>query len=315
MYWILLLLPIIYFIKYNYFKKQLILPDYKNIVSNIKGLQTIIISKDNKILFEYGNTNYYKHEISSCRKSVIAILYGMYPINLDKTLKELNIDDKQGLSEIEKTATIRDLLSSKSGIYHPASNKGDDPNKPNRHSKKPKEYFIYNNWDFNALGTIFIQETGVNIYDALNDLGNKIGFEDFDLEFNKEEYNKRKEQITESIHPPYHMFISARDMVKIGYLMLNKGKYNKKQIIPEEWVNLITTIHTTSELTKKRDGYGYLWWTFDENIEHPLYKAYSAKGFGGQSITVVPKSNMVIVTKNHLDFVRLIENIFKIKSN
>ena len=201
-----------------------------NSIFDLEGFQSIIIAKDNKIIFEYGDIKYNHGYIASCRKSILAILYGLYSININKTLKELGIDDKLKLTEIEKTATIKDLLSARSGIYHPASNGGDEINKPERHSKNPGEHFTYNNWDFNALGTIFEKETGITIYDALDNLGKQIEFEDFDLNYNKEQYNNHysKEKTPESIHPPYHIYLSARDMLKIGYLMLNKGKYKKK---------------------------------------------------------------------------------------
>lgn len=203
----------------------------------------------------------------------------------------------------------------KSGIYHPASNDGDDKNKPERHTKKPGEYFTYNNWDFNALGTIFEQETGINIYDALDNLGKQIGFEDFDLEYNIKIYNERMKKNTASIHPPYHMYISARDMLKIGYLMLNQGKYGDKQVVPKKWIKKITKLHTTKkERNNGNMGYGYMWWVFDEEKEHPLYKAFYASGDKGQSITIIPKYNMVIVTKNYLRTMDLLKKIFNIKS-
>jgi len=280
----------------------------------LEGFQSLIIARDNEIIFEYGNINYNHGILASCRKSILGILYGMYPIDLDKTLEELGIDDKLGLSDTEKTATIRDLLMTRSGIYHPASNEGDDKNKPERHSKKPGEYFTYNNWDFNALGTIFVQETGINIHDALDNLGKQIGFEDFDLDYNKEKYNEEIKKTTPSIHPPYHMYISARDMLKIGYLMLNHGKYNDKQVVPKEWIKEMTSLHTTKKNSNgKLTGYGYMWWVFDENKDHPLYKAYMAQGVGGQGIIVIPKYNMIIVTKNFEPRIPLLEKIFKIK--
>ena len=38
----------------------------------------------------------------------------------------MGIDEIGGLTEEEKQATVRDLLTARSGIYHPASNDGDD---------------------------------------------------------------------------------------------------------------------------------------------------------------------------------------------
>ena len=75
----------------------------------LPGLQSILISKNDEIIFEYGDKTYNHGYLASARKSVLAILYGMYPININKTLKELNIDDKLGLSDIEKQQQLKIL--------------------------------------------------------------------------------------------------------------------------------------------------------------------------------------------------------------
>ena len=53
------------------------------------------------------------------------MLYGNYvesgTVKLDKTLAQLRIDDIGGLLPSEKEATIRDLLTACSGVYHEAS--------------------------------------------------------------------------------------------------------------------------------------------------------------------------------------------------
>jgi CubicO group peptidase (beta-lactamase class C family) len=266
------------------------------------GTHAIIILHKSDIIFQYGditNTSY----IASMRKSILAILYGMYDIDLTKTLKKLNIDNVEGLSTIEKTVTIENLMTARSGIYHPASNPGDNQNKPKRGTKKPGECWIYNNWDFNVLGTIFRQETGVNIYDALNNLGKQIGFEDYDLKFNKDRYNEDAKDKSRSIHPSYHMGISTRDLSKIGLLMLNKGLYKGKQIVSKKWIKKITSLVTSSsEVTKvspkrKDIGYGYMWWVYDKEPTDNFEGAYFAAGFGEQLIYVIPKLEMVIVLK------------------
>jgi len=59
------------------------------------------------------------------------------------------------------------------------------------------------------------------------------------------------------------MYLSARDMLKIGYLMLNQGKYNEKQIVPKEWIKEMVSLHTEKcddQDRLKIRGYGYLWW-------------------------------------------------------
>jgi len=136
-------------------------------------------------LFTYGDVTHLSY-LASCRKSVLALLYGRYvedgTIALDRTLSDLKFTDVGGLLPREQTATVRHLLSARSGVYHPASNGGDDlAHAPPRGSEPPGARYLYNNWDFNAAGAIFERATGRDIYDALErDLARPLGMQDFD---------------------------------------------------------------------------------------------------------------------------------------
>ncbi|MEO6363386.1 MAG: serine hydrolase, partial [Caldimonas sp.] len=97
--------------------------------------------------------------LASVRKSVLSVLYGIEVdrgrIDLDKTVADLGLSDKGGLSDGERTATLRQLLQSRSGIYHPAAYETGamKAERPYRGSHAPGTFWYYNNWDFNALGT------------------------------------------------------------------------------------------------------------------------------------------------------------------
>ena len=209
----------------------------------------IIVIQSGKMIYDYGDTHELSY-IASVRKSLLSMLYGKYvengTINLDKTLKELKIDDIGMLQDIEKSATILDILKSKSGVFHPASNPGGNEWLfPERGSKDPGSYFIYNNWDFNVAGFIFEQETGKDIYDAFeSDIAKKIRFQQWDRS-----KQQKSGDTTKSKFLAYHFELSTRDMARIGYLMLRKGKWKGEQIIPESWVNKITSITTSYENT------------------------------------------------------------------
>lgn len=213
------------------------------------------------------------------------------------------IDDTGGLSDQEKEATVADLLGARSGIYHAASNSGDNlADAPERGSKKHGEYFLYSNWDFNALGTIFEQGAEKSIYDALEqDISIPIGMQDFDRST-----HSRSGHSSKSIHLAYHMTFSTRDMARFGHLMLHKGNWNGKQVIPEDWAEKITSVVTPYDemnpenLRGGKFGYGYLWWLFDGPEAKGVYEgAYSGMGYGGQYITVIPKLNMVVAHKTN----------------
>ena len=266
----------------------------------------IVVAVGGRILFENGNIQDRSY-IASVRKSVLAMLFGNYvedgTIDLNKTLTDLEINDHGGLSDTEREATIADLISARSGVYHAASNSGDNlADAPPRNSQKHGEYFLYSNWDFNTLGFIFEQETGRNIYDALQtDLVDKIGMADFDRSTHKKSGNLER-----SLYPAYHMHISARDLARLGLLMLRGGKWNKEQIVPEKWTKKISGIVTPLEemnperMKSGKLGYGYLWWIFDgPEITGPYEGGYTGIGAGGQYLTVLPKLDMVITHKNN----------------
>ncbi len=288
-------------------------PGLEAVLDYAKTIPTtgLVVVAGGRVVLEYGDTVELSY-LASVRKSVLAMLYGNYvadgTVRLDKTLAELGITDHGGLSDQEREATIADLLSARSGIYHAASNAGDNlADAPPRGSQKHGEYYLYSNWDFNALGTIFEQETGRNIYDALeSDLARPIGMQDFDRKAQRKSGN-----LTVSMHPAYHMWLSTRDMARVGYLMLRGGNWAGKQIVPRDWVRKITSPVTPLEemnpepMREGPFGYGYLWWVYDGPAAVGPYEgAYSGRGAGGQYITVFPKLDLVVAHKTHFQRTR-----------
>ena len=278
--------------------------------SNTTGL--IAVYKGKKI-FEYGDLEHISY-IASNRKSILAMLMGKYvengTINLNQTLEELEIDDLEGLMDIEKKATIDHLATARSGIFHDPSYGGDDrKNVLERGSVEPGTYYLYNNWDFNAVGYIFEKLVGKTIYEELEkQIAIPTGFEKWDLSI-----QKKAGDTTKSKYLAYPINLSTKDMAKVGQLMLNRGKWNGKQLISENWLKKIVTIITPKDTVSKRRGlskfkspdfgYSYMWWTFDEFNENNIYKgSYSAHGSGGQFITIIPKLELVIAHKT--DFIK-----------
>lgn len=257
-----------------------------------------------RVLMEYGDLETVSY-LASVRKSVLSMLYGIWVergvIDLDETLADIGIDDIGGLTDAEKQAKVRDLLSARSGIYHEASNGGDDlASAPPRGSQPPGTYYLYSNWDFNALGTIFEKETGIGIYDALEtELALPLGFRDWDRSI-----HRRTGDSTKSVHLAYHMSFSTRDMARIGYLMLREGNWEGRQIVPRGWVRESTRpVTRVSEMNPEPRrsgpfGYGYLWWVFDRPELGEAYRgAFTGLGAIGQHILVMPALDLVVAHK------------------
>ncbi len=259
----------------------------------------MMIIQDGKIVFDFGDLVELSY-LASARKSLLSILYGIYEdkglINLESSLEELGIDEVTPLTDTEKEATIDQIINARSGIYLPAANAGSGPNPPSRGEYKPGEYFYYNNWDFNAAGGIFEKLVGKSLFKVFEEeIALPIGMEDFGYG------NQRKYANPEVTNfPAYHFYLSTRDMARVGYLMLKNGKWEDKQIIPEDWIKKSTT--KVSEPTDYGDmltGYSYMWWILEESKHRNLEGAYTAAGAYGQYITVLPKLNMVIAHKTN----------------
>lgn len=278
----------------------------EQVIEYTKTLDTtgLLVIVGGKALLEYGNLKELSY-LASVRKSILSILYGKYvtdgTIRLNTTLEELGITDHGGLLELEKKATINHLITARSGIYHPASNSGDSTaDAPPRGSQQPGEYFLYNNWDFNCAGYIFEKLTHQIIYDALErDLAIPINMQDFDRLRQHKSGN-----LTRSLYPAYHIWLSTRDMARVGYLMLQKGNWDGRQVVPRSWVRKISRAKTPLEemnpapYKKGIHGYGYMWWVWDGPQAVGPYKgAYTASGAYGQFITVLPALDIVIAHK------------------
>lgn len=81
---------------------------------------------------------------------------------------------------------------------------------------------------------------------------------------------------------------SARDLARVGQLMLDGGVTGKRRILSADWVARSTA--TDGEAGKKRsEGYGYQWWTLGEP------EAFAGVGLHGQYLYVVPSQKLVIV--------------------
>ena len=269
------------------------------------GYAAVMALYDGKVFFSWGNVtkNYKCHSI---RKPFLCALFGIYvaqgKINLDATLEDLNIDDiTPSLTNEEKQATIRDLMESRSGIYHKAAAETQEmkEQRPKKGSHPHGTFFYYNNWDFNALGTIFEQQTGTKIFEEFKKrIADPIGMEDFSVENCYYQYEDSL-----SIHPAYSFRMSARDMARFGVLYQKNGIWKGQQIIPAEWISESTTTYSILDSTLGI-GYGYMWYTIPEGSEFAQAigaSGYYHTGVGVHIVIILPELKLVLVERYDTD--------------
>jgi CubicO group peptidase (beta-lactamase class C family) len=240
---------------------------------------SLLAIKDGRTVYEYGDPAEVSY-LASARKPILSLLYGRPVadgvINLESTLEDLGIDDVQGLLPRERRATVEDLLTGRSGVYHPAASPtGIEALLPERGTVEPGTEFHYTAWDANVLGTIYEQQTGRRVFDAVaQDLAEPLGFQDFDPA--RQRLLGRPEI---SRHLAHHLFLSGRDLARIGLLVLERGR----GLVPEQWL--------TRSMTPYANNYGYQWWL----RQLPQGQAFMAIGNFGQFLLGIPARNLVVV--------------------
>ena len=83
-----------------------------------------------------------------------------------------------------------------------------------------------------------------------------------------------------------------RDFLKLGQLFLNGGKWNGRQILSERWIAAATRAHSS---VYAKDDYGYAWWVRCYEVDGKSYSAYQAAGNGGQTLTVIPDLDLIVL--------------------
>lgn len=274
------------------------------------GSSSLMILVDGKIVYDWGDTDK-KLLVHSIRKALLNSLYGIYigngTVDTSLTLTDLKIDDiEPRLMEVEKSATVADLLKSRSGIYHNAASVSEGMliNMPERGSSKPNEDYYYNNWDFNVLGYILEKLTGESIYDLFyRNIAQPLGMqfsnkyikvnnpsEDWDIPDVDGFYQYETDK---SMYPAYHFRLSAKDLALYGQLYLNNGKWNGKQIVPKEWIEISTIPYSITD-KNYGIGYGMLWNILIPN-ENRKTKSFFHTGVGIHMLGIYPGSNLVLV--------------------
>lgn len=100
---------------------------------------------------------------------------------------------------------------------------------------------------------------------------------------------------------------TSRDMIKFGRLIMNKGRWNGEQLIPEAYVERSTrpSVFTGDEdiygggPDVSKIGYGYFWWTAELQSGGKTYFVANAQGGGGQYIILAEDLDLLIVVTGH----------------
>ncbi len=254
------------------------------------GSAAVMVVYNGAVLAKWGDVGR-RLRCHSIRKSLLSALFGPAVsagrIDLDETIGSLGIDDDTALTPTEKSATVSDLLKSRSGVYlRAAFETGSSVNgRPKRGSHKPGAHWYYNNWDFNVLATIYEKKTGGDVFSAFKSaIADPLHMQDFETRHGY--YHPAPEK---SRHPAYPFRMSARDLARFGVLFLNDGRWKDVRIIPPAWVRDSTRSYSVTPA----GGFGYMWWTEIGRLDE--LGTFTAYGYGGHAVFVIPGARLVLV--------------------
>lgn len=265
-------------------------------------IHSFVIVRHGKIVSE-GWWNPYgkdlRHVMFSVSKSFtstgvgIAIAEGKLKLT-DKVVSFFPQSLPDTVSNYMKEMTVRDLLMMSAGMetdpIGKARNSKDWPNAflSSKIEHKPGTVFKYNNMATFMLSAIVQKATGEKLFDYLKPrLLEPLGIRNVTWDETPEGYT----------FGAIGMRIQSEDMAKFGLLLLQKGKWNGKQLVPESWIAEATSFKIESndpgnknpkELNDWAQGYCYQFWRCRNN-------AYRADGLGGQFIIVMPEKDAVVV--------------------
>ncbi len=99
----------------------------------------------------------------------------------------------------------------------------------------------------------------------------------------------------------WRVSLKSRDMIKLGNLVLNKGKFKGEQLISKEYLTKATSgiVKPTQDWMPKSYRYGYFWYQTVITVGNKDYDTTFAWGGGGQRVIVIEELDLTIVISGH----------------
>ncbi|MCI0692130.1 beta-lactamase family protein [candidate division KSB1 bacterium] len=274
-----------------------------------KEINSVIVVKNNKLLIEEyfnGAGRNTTHDARSVGKTFASAVTGIalqegYLKNIDQTLSEFyDLKKYRNFNEGKAKVTLKNLLTMSSGFdgfdfdeksIGNEENMYPQPdwvawtlNLPMATDREPGQKWYYFTAGVVLLGDI-LNETvpgGLEKY-ADAKLFKPLGIENYQWQYTPQHVPNTAGGIR----------LTPLDFAKFGQLYKNNGKWNGRQILPEEWVAQSFTKHYAT--TNEGESYGYLWWNKTYQANGKPCEVYYCSGNGGNKIFVFTEHPIVVV--------------------
>ncbi len=271
---------------------------------NLFGFHSLVALRHGTIVYEeyysgtaYVHTRESKHVLWSVTKSFVSALIGIaiekgFISNTSQKVLDffpeytfLNVDSRKEAMTLEHLLTMTTGLRGVGDFFVSNDSIQYILDKPMRN--EPGTVYQYNNGASHLLSAIIQKTTGQSTFEfALTNLFTPLGIEKDDIIW-----------MTDPLGIAYGfagLYLTPRNMAKLGQLYLHNGSWNGQQVVPADWVAISTKNHVAGLPIIPPVvplGYGYQWWIY-EGFHN---EGYYAQGYDGQFIFVVPKQDLVVV--------------------
>ena len=247
------------------------------------------------------------HEMQSISKGVVSLAVGVALEqgaleSLDQRIVDYFPDlEIRNRNEWKEAITIGDILRMSTGTAYEEGFAGSPHSRLNRMRRGWTEFWLgqkmafepstgwhYDSGGVIALSAVFQRTTGMHVDDfAREHIFEPLGIERYEWERNDEGHP----------HAGGGLHLRARDLAKIGLLMLNGGEWKGRQIVSADWVERSTrTKFRFAAEAHPFQGYAYLWWVFAPDPAVPDgSRIVAGTGLGGQYVFWIPDHDMVVV--------------------
>jgi CubicO group peptidase (beta-lactamase class C family) len=247
------------------------------------------------------------HTMQSVTKSVASLVLGIRAPDLDRPVLDVfgryqsvaNVDDRK------RALTLRHLLTMRTGMDfweqpYPGSpleelnRSAGDWTKlvlDRRMTGPPGEAWAYNSGAAILVGAAIRELSGV----ALDEFARRELFAPIGVR-GETWYKSPFDGLP---HAGGGLSLRAVDLARVGYLVLRRGRWGSREIVPPAWIDESTKPVSSGSpvfFSSFGSAYGYFWWLFPARRGGTDHGVIAASGSGGQWLFVVPERDLVVVT-------------------
>ncbi len=273
-----------------------VISNYLNELNNESSINmhNVLILKKGKVISKtaFGNSDLsvWKMTFSAC-KSVVSLAIGMLvdegKLDINTPVTDFFPEYVTAITKIRlHEVTVKTLLTMSTGCTFNeflcmSSDNWEKSFFRSAFSLKPGTVFNYNSLNTYMLSAIVKRVSGVSLTDYLRPrLFEPLEITNF--------YFEKSNSDTEI--GGWGLFITPEDFAKIGQVVLNRGLWNSKRIISEEWINSATAAQIITPTQFGRFDYGYQFWSGKNN------NSFLFNGMFGQNVLGFFDSDILIIT-------------------